>query len=350
MGAAQQGDEADEGKRIGALQLIPSVRRTAWGSHVKANERKRLAFGPALLVLVASVSGAQERVRNPPFALPDSVRLLTNVTYLSSGPEAPGLDLFLPRDATGPFPAIVFVACGGWNGGAKADFWRQSAFLAERGFVAASTECRPSRVAPFPDQLNDLLEAVGWLRRHAADYRVDTERIAVGGASAGGHLAALVAMNAWNGSAWAGTPAGSRVQAAIAFNPVLDLTGFSASSLVWANLVKLLGTPSDRDSTRWRDASPINHVSCAAAPVLLLHGTEDATVPLSQSQEMLRRLQMVGVTAELFLADGAGHGFFKEPPWFQPTLVKVTEFLSEVFRLRPPKPVDSTDYAPQHGS
>lgn len=285
-----------------------------------------------LITLLASASGAQERAQNPPFVLPDSVQMLADLTYSSSTTEAPGLDLFSPRQGGGPFPAVLFVACSGWNGGVKAQFWRQSAHLAERQFVAATTQCRPARTAPFPEQLNDVLEAVRWLRRHALEYQVDSQRIAVAGGSAGGHLSALIGMNAWNGSTWDGAPPDSRVQAAIAFNPVLDVRSFSAPSTVRTNLTTLLGAPSDKNSTRWRDASPLNHVSREAAPVLLLHGTSDTMVPFAQSVDMQRSLQAVGVRAELFAADGAGHGFFNQPPWYEPTVVRVTEFLRRLFK------------------
>jgi dipeptidyl aminopeptidase/acylaminoacyl peptidase len=80
----------------------------------------------------------------------------------------------------------------------------------------------------------------------------------------------------------------------------------------------------------WQAASPANHVSAAAAPFLLLHGTADMTVPYSQSAEMQRRLRAAGVKADLFTADGAAHGFFNQPPWFDSTIAAIADFLRSV--------------------
>ena len=86
------------------------------------------------------------------------------------------------------------------------------------------------------------------------------------------------------------------------------------------------------NSTLWKSAAPLNHVTSQAAPFLLLHGTNDTAVPYSHAVEMQRRLRAVGVVAELFTAEGATHGFFNSAPWFEPTTRRTAEFLLTVLK------------------
>lgn len=282
--------------------------------------------------LLTSVSVAGQNTQNPTFVLPDSVRMLSDLTYAAPGAEALTLDLFSPRQGNGSVPGIVFVSCGGWITGSKSQFWRQGVYLATHGFISAATQCRLAPAARFPDQLNDTIAAVRWLRDHAKEHGVDPKRIAIAGASSGGYLAALVGSNLWNGSDWSGASPNARVQAAVVFNGVLDVSGFDTPSTVRTNLTNFLGAARDENPNLWLFASPLNHVSPAAAPVLLLHGTNDTTVPYSQSVAMQRRLRGAGVKAELFTAEGAGHGFFNQPPWYEPSIAAAAEFLHTVFR------------------
>lgn len=290
-----------------------------------------------LILLVVSPTAIGQSAQNPPFALPDSVQMLSDVVCAEPGTEALRLDVFSPRQGNGPFPGVVFIACGGWIGGSKSQFWRQSAYLAERGFVSVSTQCRPAPGSRFPTQLNDAVAAVRWLRGRANEYKVDSNRVAVAGGSSGGHLAALVGTNRWNGSTWSGAAPDSQVQAVVVFNAVLDLPRFAAtSSVVERNVTTFLGFPFENNPAIWGDASPLGQVGPRAAPFLLLHGTSDKTVPYNQSVEMQRKLREAGVPAELFPAEDADHGFFNSSPWYERTVVKTAEFLGAIFKARPP--------------
>ncbi len=285
-------------------------------------------------IAAAAALGAEQGAQNP-FVLPDSVQMSSDIVYAQAGTETLRLDVFAPRRRTGPVPGIVLVSCGSWTVGAKSQIWPQTAYLASRGFVAAAIECRPAPAARFPAQLNDAAAAVRWLRQHAGEHGVDPRRIAIGGGSSGGHLSALIGTNLWNGSAWSGAPADSRVQAVVVFNGVLDLLIYATPSGVNTSLTAFLGSSYEENPALWREASPLEHVSREAAPFLLLHGTDDNVAPYRQSVEMQRRLRAAGISAELFTANGAGHNSFFQPPWFEPALARAAEFLNTVFSSRP---------------
>jgi acetyl esterase/lipase len=108
--------------------------------------------------------------------------------------DAPGkanlLDIYLPENAEGALPLIVWIHGGGWAAGDKAGC--PAVGMVGRGYVAASINYRFSQEAIFPAQIEDCKGAIRWLRAHAKEYHIDPDKIGVFGASAGGHLVALL--------------------------------------------------------------------------------------------------------------------------------------------------------------
>lgn len=293
-------------------------------------------FGILMAIIITTVRPTFAQVpgaaaaRASQFKVPPSVSMMPDVAYKDVDGKSLHLDLFVPKVGSGRLPTVLFYHGGGWSRGDKNQFWSQAAHLAEHGYVAATVEYRLAPAAHFPAQLNDALAAVKWVRTHASEYRVDSNRIAVAGGSAGGHLASLLGMNLWSGTDWSGVSADGRVQAVVAFNPVLDLR--PPATPPGPAEPGLLGVSFDENPSLWRDASPVSHVGKSAAPFLLLHGTSDELVPYAQSVTMQRLLQKAGVTAELFTADGAGHGFFNAAPWYESTVARMQGFLDRVLR------------------
>ncbi len=273
-----------------------------------------------LLWLLAPALLAQPRALTPA-NLPPGVEMTPNVVYAAIGNRELHADLFLPRGGAGPFPAVVYIHGGGWSGGNKNAFHRQAAHMATKGFAGLTIEYRLSGEATYPAALDDSKAAVKWLKDHASKYRVNASKIGAAGGSAGGHLVAML-----------GTA--RLVQAVAAFNPAVDLVMFgkrvpdSAANSVY----KFLGATYAEKPELWAEASPALHAGKDCPPFLFLHGTSDRTVPYAQSVDMMNKLKAAGVRAELFTAEGSGHGFFNGPPWFDPALKRMEEFFSSVFR------------------
>lgn len=280
------------------------------------------AAAPVLFAVLAATLGAQSPA---PFTLPDGVDWRRDIIY--SRP-APGrelkADLFLPESGSGPWPAIVFIHGGGWRNGNKQAFRRQAAHLATRGFVGLCIEYRLSGEAKWPAAYDDAQAAVKYLRDNFRALRVDPNRIAAAGGSAGGHLAALL-----------GTNPNLRLIAVAAFNPALDLITLGGDAQGARNsIIDFLGSRYPDAPDLWIAASPARQVSARSAKFLFLHGTKDETVPYSQSIQMAEALRKLGVTAELFTAEGAGHGFFNRDPWFAPTLERMQTFFETYLSVR----------------
>ena len=176
-----------------------------------------------------------------------------------------------------------------------------------------------------------------WLRANAAKYRVDPDKIGAAGGSAGGHLVGLLGTTAgmadFEGDE-GNAGVSSRVQAVAAFNPAVDLVSFGkmAAGDAENSVAAFLGCTYAANPKLWADATPLTHAGKGSAPFLFLHGTADTTVPYQQSVDMMSKLKAAGVHAEIFPAEGAKHGFFNSPPFFEPGMKRMEEFFTKYLK------------------
>jgi acetyl esterase/lipase len=200
--------------------------------------------------------------------------------------------------------------------------------MAGRGFVGLCIEYRLSQEAPFPAALQDVKCALRCVRARAQGWGVDPARVALAGGSAGGHLALLAALTP-NDPRYEGQGGheghDTSVWAAVGFNPVVDVRGPLND-----RLSAFLGGTGRQVPERYAEASPILHVGPGVPPVLILHGTDDATVPYEQAVRFCAAVRAAGGRAELFTAAGAAHAFFNRPPWYGPALARMAAFLESL--------------------
>jgi len=251
-------------------------------------------------------------------SLPPGVTLRSDLEYANVGDKALRLDLYYPKSSS-PLPVVVWIHGGSWNSGSKAG--SPAVRLTDRGYAVASINYRLSYEALFPAQIHDCKAAVRWLRAHSAEHNLDPDRIAAWGASAGGHLAALLGTSG-GVSELEGNEGNleysSRVQAVVDWYGPADFlsleyhaqaqgcTGnyFSPST----GSAQMLGCAIPACPGQARAASPTTYVSQDDPPFLIMHGTEDCTVPAGESQELRGALTQAGVSAALHWVEGAGHG------------------------------------------
>lgn len=233
-----------------------------------------------------------------------------------------------------PRPAVVFIHGGGWQGGHREQFWRQAIYLAHaHDFVALSIGYRLSDKAPFPAALQDAKCAMRYIRSRSEQLKIDPERVAVGGGSAGGHLALMVGLTAGE-EAYEGAGGhddwSSHANAVVAFNAVCDLTSAGEGRMQPDGpRAKFMGAPFEEKPERYREASPFFRANPKAPPVLMLHGEDDKTVAVEQARKLKVRLDEFGVPCELATYPEKGHGWFNAAPDFWPTLQRAEKFLLE---------------------
>ncbi|MET8032517.1 alpha/beta hydrolase [Streptomyces sp. NPDC005345] len=237
------------------------------------------------------------------------VRLYRGVPYA----EVPGarpleLDLWLPA-GPGLHPLVLLVHGGAWRRGHRGDMghrlrsWEPSPFarIAASGGAVASVDYRLSGEAVFPAQLDDLRGAFRWLSARSGELALDTARTVVWGESAGGHLAALLAL---------ADDVRGIVGAVVWYAPT-DL-GPDADNPDSPEALLLGAAPSEVPD-RAALASPLRQVRPGAPPFFLAHGESDSMVGAEHATRLAARLAEVGTPVELRLVPGADHVWYGLP-------------------------------------
>lgn len=225
-----------------------------------------------------------------------------------------------------PLAALVWVHGGAWWAGDRrylpptlAPGELADATLA-RGMAYVAVDYRLALEAPFPAQIHDVKAAIRYVRRFADVFGIDADRLGVLGESAGGHLVALLALTAGIAAidGTEGVPDGrSDVAAVVDWYGVHDIRAWAGeqSGDEPSPIAMLLGQASGAptDTALAASASPVTYVSPTAAPVLLIHGDADLTVPFSQSEELLAAGIAAGMDIELVRVPDADHCFVGYP-------------------------------------
>ena len=258
-----------------------------------------------------------------------------DITYCTMEGTAIKLDVYYPAQFSAePWPVVIYVHGGAWQKGDKSEGagFRAVDGLQSAGFLVVSINYRLAPQFLFPAQIQDVKCAVRYLRAHAGQYHLNSEKIGVWGGSAGGHLVALLGTSdgtpGWDVGEYLNQS--SRVQAVVDMFGPADLTvEFDASNFQTARAV--FGA-TDLNDPKLAAASPVTYIDPGDPPFLILHGDQDATVPLEQSQILYQRLQVAGVKVQLVMVNGAGHGFAKAgAQTINPSLKEINQRIIDFF-------------------
>ena len=269
-------------------------------------------------------------------AAPAPVQVRKELVYGRRGEHILGLDLYLPAPAGKPAPLVVLVHGGGWRSGDRAGMAPLAARLAARGYAAATVSYRLSGQARYPAAIDDVKEAVHWLRANAASLGLDPAQVTLAGGSAGGQIAAL-----------AGMTSSGAVHAVVNIDGLSDFTSAEAlrheddpaknpsAAGAW------LGGRYAEKRRLWQEASPINHVGKDSPPVLfIVSGVPRFSVG---REAMSAKLKQHGVSAETVALSDTPHSFWMFDPWVTPTVNAMTDFLGRVLGALPTRAPWSPD-------
>lgn len=286
-----------------------------------------------LAVLMTGAFTAEPAPRpapKPALAIPADVEVIHDIEYGKGGDVSLKLDIVRPKvTPKDPMPVVIFVHGGGFMSGNKGAAIRRLIPLAERGYFCATIDYRLTGVAPFPAQIEDCKCAVRWVRAHAKDYNLDPDHIGAWGGSAGGTLVSLLGVTAGRKD-FEGTGGwqdqSSEVQAVVDWYGRMDIwktaveeKARGATEETWKKgdvperLSALIGGVIWENPYTCKWASPITYVSKDDPPFLIMHGDQDDTVPLDQSQDMYAALQKAGVESTIQVVEGAKHGWPTRP-------------------------------------
>jgi acetyl esterase/lipase len=218
-------------------------------------------------------------------------------------------------------PAIIFFFGGGWANGSPEQFAPHSRYLASRGMVAIVADYRVSsrHQVKVVDCVRDAKSAVRWVRAHAKESGIDPDRIAAGGGSAGGHLAAATATIADFDEKNEDAAISSRPNAIVLFNPVLS---FDPNTLD-PDSPRIANFKPARIGVEPKQLSPADHVDAKTPPALLMVGSKDFLI--GGDRQFADRMKSAGVRCDFDLYEDRTHGFFNYRKAPTPDFIKTTE-------------------------
>lgn len=255
--------------------------------------------------------------------------------YKQAGDTALRVFAFKPTDwqPTDQRPALVFFHGGSWTGGNANQFAPQSKYLASRGLVCLTVQYRllpggDSRGSDLPTVcVQDARSAMRWVRAHAAELGIDPARLGVGGASAGGYLATHIALVTGGDDPADDLTIPLQAAALVLFNPVIGGRPAEARDVRFEQRLAA-------KLAEYLESSPANHVSPAAPPTIIFHGSEDTTIPPGQIKRFQQSMEKAGARCEVVFYAGQGHAFFNrsksEGRYYRETLLAADRFLASL--------------------
>lgn len=270
-----------------------------------------------------------------PAEIIDRLHSKLDVTFARYGDRTLELDIYRPKDDWRSLPALVCIHGGGWSKGQKTHFRNVAQALAAKGFVTASIDYRLSGEAPFPAHIHDCKAAVRFLRANASDFGIDPGKIGAIGHSAGGHLAALLAMSAGvqelegkGGNA----EVSSAIQAAISMGGQTDFLSernreISSQKEIWQ---QFLGGSQAEKPQAYRIASPLVHVDQTDPPCWIITGENDD--PSTHADQFRERLQTLDIQSGLTVIKDAPHAFLTTQMWFDEAIEVADTFFTKTLK------------------
>lgn len=248
-----------------------------------------------LSILAAAVSHAADLKQ---FTFPG---LKQDIEFAKAGEVLLMLDAFVP-EGSGPFSTCILVHGGGFTKGDKHSFITPLFEpLAKAGFTWFTINYRLAPQHRWPACAEDVASAIRWVKAHATEYKVDVNRIAIIGESAGGHLVS------WLGVTGEGD---TRVAAVVPFYAPQDLVAHVKRRNELRGLGDLIGSHemSEANFAKLAAMSPITQVKPGLPPFPQIHGDADTTVAHKQSVLFEKAMKAAGSRCETITIPGGGHG------------------------------------------
>jgi acetyl esterase/lipase len=279
-----------------------------------------------LLICVGAVALAQQAPASDPHwadEMGDEYAIFSNVVYSVQDHLELKADIYRRRDISTPSPVIVAIHAGGLVEGNKDGFlWLFLPFL-QMGYPVVNIDYRLAGDAHAPAAVEDVRCALYWVAQNAHTYGFDPNKIITMGASSGGHLALISAMlRPQDGFDYGCSSApdfvtghpGFTVAAAISWSGITDesdsLAGPGAKK--WAQ--EWIGSQPNREQIA-ESVSPVCRVRPGLPPILLIHGTDDQTVPYAQAVQLHNKLDEDNDPNQLVTILGGHHVTFTEDQW-----------------------------------
>lgn len=284
-------------------------------------------FCGLLALIIASLCCSSGAAEDP--APPPTVTVEKDVVFGKADNKSLLMDLVRPAYNSSVLPVVICIHGGGWAAGDKKDMLSMAYGVAALGYEAVSINYRLAPESKYPCQVQDATAALDYLRAHAKELKIATNKMAAIGSSAGGHLALLLAETSVDHKIGSKTHP-SALKGVCSIAGPTDLTA-EFSDTAKGILKGFFGFPKETNPEAYKKASPSFSLTKKCAPLLLIHGDHDPLVPYSQATSMIELCASKGVPAELYTMHNAGH-MGGDPKEVQESLRKLAEFLDKNLR------------------
>jgi len=240
-----------------------------------------------------------------------NIQIEKNRVFATGGGRELKCDIYTPENLKQSAPVVLSLHGGGWRMGNKDMMESPALHLTNKGYVCIASEYRLNTESRWPAQIEDVKAAIRWIRANAQELGINPEMICLQGHSAGAHLA-LHAAGTPNIKTFSGNGGNPGIDESVATTAVFYAPvrfSMPGEKLSGASPLRALIGNESGSAEEAKEASPIEYASADFPPTLLLHGTEDKTVPPSSSMRMYEALTAVKAKVELHMLSGLPHGF-----------------------------------------
>ena len=268
-------------------------------------------------------SAYEKELKKYPFitkAVSDNIEnmdVLPNITFKNMGGKELKLDAFVNKNLSSA-PAVILIHGGGWKSGSRDMLNPLALEIAKYGYNTFTIDYRLSDEAKYPAAIDDVLEALVYLKKNARKFKIDSTKIALLGCSSGGQMAALIGTKYPNAAA-----------------AIIDIDGILAfhhpDSQEGALAAHWLGGSYEQIPAVWKEASALTHISSKTPPFLFI-SSQYKRFSAGQS-EMISALKSHHINAEAQKIENSPHTFWLFNPWFSPMVNYIKNFLNLNFKL-----------------
>ncbi|WP_312766096.1 alpha/beta hydrolase [Epilithonimonas sp.] len=246
---------------------------------------------------------------------PKNIKVEKDVIYKNRNSKSLLADIYYPKDSTQKYPGIILVHGGGWISGSKGNERFLAQELASKGYVAMSLNYSLSDDAKYPAAVEDIENALKFLKKHHKDFSLNNRKIAIGGNSAGAQLATLVGIK-------------NKVQAIVNIDGIVSFIHPESEEGTYASY--WFGATKAQNFKLWKEASPLEYVGKNTPPTLFINSSQPRFH--AGRDDMMKLLKSYNIPTEFHEIKDSPHSFWLVQPWFDETLKYTVYFLDRVLK------------------
>ncbi|WP_051230650.1 alpha/beta hydrolase [Epilithonimonas caeni] len=246
---------------------------------------------------------------------PKNIKVKKDILYKTRNGKSLLADIYYPKDSTQKYPGIILVHGGGWISGSKENEKFIAQGLASKGYVAMAVNYSLSDDAKYPAAVEDIEDALKFLKKQHKDLSLNKKKIALGGNSAGAQLATLVGVK-------------KKVQAIVNIDGIVSFIHPESEEGTYA--AYWLGATKVQDFQIWKEASPLEYVGKRTPPTLFINSSQPRFH--AGRNDMMKLLKSYNIPTEFHEIKDSPHSFWLVQPWFDETLRYTVDFLDKVLK------------------